>query len=72
MKIVGIIWLDEIVEKLHRKHAVEPEEVEEALVNDPYFFFAEKGVRTSMVLLDGRMAVGIWSSTSSSSKIEAR
>ena len=45
MRIAEIIWLDEIVDKLRRKHAVEPEEVEEALAGRPYFFFAEKGHR---------------------------
>lgn len=45
MRISVIIWLDEIVEKLRRKHGVEPEEVEATLANRPYFFFAEKGHR---------------------------
>jgi hypothetical protein len=31
MRITGIIWLEEVVEKLRRKHGVEPDEVEEAL-----------------------------------------
>lgn len=43
MRIAEIIWLDEFVDKLRQKHAVEPEEVEEALASHPYFFFAEKG-----------------------------
>jgi len=47
VKIAEIIWLDEFVDKLRRKHQVEPEEVEEALANQPYFFFAEKGNRES-------------------------
>ena len=45
MRISEIIWLEEIVEKLRRKHGVEPEEVEQALASRPYFFFAEKGYR---------------------------
>ncbi len=45
MRIVEVIWLDELVDKLRRKHNVEPEEVEEALTSRPYFFFAEKGHR---------------------------
>jgi uncharacterized protein len=31
MKITGIVWLEEVVDKLQRKHGVEPDEVEEAL-----------------------------------------
>ena len=31
MKITGFVWLEEVVDKLQRKHGVEPEEVEEAL-----------------------------------------
>ncbi len=45
MRISEIIWLEEIVEKLRRKHGVEPEEVEQALAGRPYFFFAERGHR---------------------------
>jgi uncharacterized DUF497 family protein len=43
VRISDIIWLDDFVDKLRRKHAVEPEEVEEVLAGRPYFFFAEKG-----------------------------
>jgi uncharacterized DUF497 family protein len=43
VRITDIIWLDDFVDKLRRKHAVEPEEVEEVLAGRPYFFFAEKG-----------------------------
>ena len=45
MKITGIIWLEEIVEKLARKHAVEQSEVAEVLANSPRFRFIEKGHR---------------------------
>lgn len=45
MKITGIIWLEEIVEKLARKHAVEQAEVREVLSNSPRFRFIEKGHR---------------------------
>jgi len=31
MKIVGLIWLEEIIEKLEAKHGVAPEEVEQVL-----------------------------------------
>ena len=46
MRIEGIIWLEEIVEKLWRKHRVVEAEVEEVLQNRPKFRFVEKGHRT--------------------------
>ncbi len=45
MKIEGIIWLTEIVEKLAFKHDVEPDEVEEVFENKPKIRFVEKGER---------------------------
>jgi uncharacterized DUF497 family protein len=45
MKITGIIWLEEIVEKLAYKHRVEQQEVREVLANSPQFCFIEKGHR---------------------------
>ena len=45
MKIKGLIWFDEIVEKLARKHNVSQNEVREALENRPHFRFVEKGHR---------------------------
>jgi uncharacterized DUF497 family protein len=35
MKIVGFIWLEEIVDKLEVKHQVMPEEVEHVFVSNP-------------------------------------
>ena len=35
MKIVGFIWLEEIVEKLEVKHQVVPDEVEQVFSNQP-------------------------------------
>lgn len=43
MKISGTIWLDDVVDKLHRKHNVEPEEVEEVLAGRPTFRRLETG-----------------------------
>ena len=43
MKITGFIWLDEIVEKLQKKHNVIVNEVQEVLTNKPKFRFVEKG-----------------------------
>ena len=45
MTITGFIWLENVVEKLWRKHKVESFEVEEVFANSPYFRFAEKGRR---------------------------
>jgi hypothetical protein len=45
MKIVGLIWLDDIVEKLSWKHHVLPDDVREILHNRPHFRFVEKGNR---------------------------
>ena len=45
MKIDGVIWLRDIVDKLAWKHQVDPEEVEEALNNRPKIRFVEKGER---------------------------
>jgi uncharacterized protein len=45
VKIVGIIWLEEIVQKLIWKHSVEQFEVVELLENSSRFRFVEKGHR---------------------------
>jgi uncharacterized DUF497 family protein len=45
LKIEGLIWLDEIVEKLGRKHRVEVHEVEELFGSNPKFRFVERGNR---------------------------
>jgi uncharacterized DUF497 family protein len=45
MKITGIIWLEEIVEKLAYKHSLEQQEVREVLANSPQIRFIEKGHR---------------------------
>jgi uncharacterized protein len=43
MKISGIIWLQQIVDKLETKHSMTPEEVEEVFSNRPEFRFIEDG-----------------------------
>jgi uncharacterized DUF497 family protein len=43
LNIEGLIWLDEIVEKLGRKHRVEAYEVEELFAGNPKFRFVERG-----------------------------
>lgn len=45
MKITGLIWLEDIVEKLWSKHSVDTAEVHEVFENEPYFRFVEKGYR---------------------------
>ena len=45
MHIDRIIWLDDIVEKLERKHGVGKSEVWELLQSKPKFRFVEKGHR---------------------------
>ena len=43
MKLTGIVWLRDVVEKLSWKHDVATEEVEELLTGQPRFRFIEKG-----------------------------
>ncbi len=45
MKIRGLIWLDEIIEKIARKHNVSQDEVRDILTDRPHFRFVEKGHR---------------------------
>ena len=45
MKIKELIWLEDILEKLERKHNVKPGEVVELLESKPKFRFVEKGHR---------------------------
>ena len=45
MRIVDYIWLDEVVEKLDRKHRVSPDEVEDVFAGRPRFRFVSKGRR---------------------------
>lgn len=46
MKIKGLVWLEEIIEKLIQKHKVNQNEVREVLANRPHFRFVEKGHHT--------------------------
>ena len=45
MNIHGIIWIEEIVDKLKWKHNINEHEVIELLENKPKFRFIEKGHR---------------------------
>ena len=43
MRLSGIIWLEEIADKIERKHHVSQDEVEQLFLNRPTFEFVEKG-----------------------------
>jgi len=61
LNVTGFIWLEDIVEKLWRKHRVERREVAEVFGGAPHFRLVEKGiarVRTSMLRSDKRTAAG--------------
>jgi len=45
MRIAGIIWLEDIVEKLEQKHAIQKHEIKEILAGRAWFRFMEKGHR---------------------------
>lgn len=45
MKLDGLVWLTDIVDKLAWKHQVDPDEVEEVLNNQPQIRFVQKGER---------------------------
>jgi len=45
MQVQEIIWLDEVEDKIIRKHQVWPDEVEEVLMAYPHVRFMERGHR---------------------------
>jgi len=45
MRVGGIVWLRDVVDKLAFKHHVETDEVEPVLNGKPKFRFVEKGER---------------------------
>ena len=45
MKITGLIWLEDLVDKIAQKHAVKQDEIRELFDNRPRFRFVEKGHR---------------------------
>jgi uncharacterized protein len=45
LKLSGIIWLEEIIEKIDRKHRVTQDEVRDVLRSSSHFRFVEKGHR---------------------------
>lgn len=63
MKLTGIIWLREIVDKLAFKHHVETHEVEEVLSNRPKIRVVEKAnakVKMCIWRWDEPTRVDIW------------
>lgn len=45
MIIKEIIWFDDIIDKINKKHSVTQNEVRELLFSNPHFRFVEKGHR---------------------------
>ena len=43
MRIIDIIWLPQIIDKLHRKHNVRPEEIIEVLFDNPFYRKVQRG-----------------------------
>ena len=43
MDITGFIWLENVEDKIIRKHNVTPQEAEQVFSNRPHFRFMEKG-----------------------------
>jgi hypothetical protein len=75
MDIDGIIWLEQIIDKLAAKHLVEPDEVEQILTNARSFAIssvAMSPVRIYMQRSVKQMAVVTCSSSSSTSRREKR
>jgi uncharacterized DUF497 family protein len=60
VKITGLIWLAEIIEKLEWKHHLQQEEVREVFRRRPKFRFVEKGHRRgeNVYVAQGRTAAG--------------
>ncbi len=44
MKLNGIIWYENIIEKLEKKHNVQQYEVREVIDNNPVFRYVENGL----------------------------
>jgi uncharacterized DUF497 family protein len=43
MRIIDVIWLPDVIDKLAWKHEVTPEEVDEVLFGKPYYRKVQKG-----------------------------
>lgn len=60
MKITGLIWLGDVIEKLERKHHIQQGEVREVFQRRPQFRFVEKGHRRgeNVYVVQGRTEAG--------------
>jgi hypothetical protein len=60
MEVKGLIWLQNIVEKLSRKHSVTQQEVRDVFANRPRFRLVEKGHRPgeNLYSASGKTAAG--------------
>ena len=47
MNVAECLWLPDVVAKLASKHGLQPDEVEEVILNKPRFYRAERGQRAS-------------------------
>jgi uncharacterized DUF497 family protein len=74
VKITGLIWLAEIVDKLDWKHHVQQEEVREVFRRQPKFRFVEKGHRRgeNVYLAQGRTVAGRYLNVFFVSKVDQR
>ena len=45
LKITGIMWVDDVVDKLEQKHDIQPREAHQIFGNHPLFRYVEKGHR---------------------------
>ena len=60
MKVIGFIWLEEVLDKLDGKHNVQPSEVIQIFANRPVFRYVEKGhrPRENVYVAGGRTDAG--------------
>jgi uncharacterized DUF497 family protein len=62
VKITGLMWLADIIDKLEWKHQVQQEEVREVFRRQPKFRFIEKGHRRgeNVYVAQGRTEAGCY------------
>jgi len=63
MRIEGIIWLRDVVDKLASKHDVQTYEVEQVFNDKPKFRFVEKGEGEDVYLALGQTEAGRYLAT---------
>lgn len=73
MRFQGIICSEHVADKLRRKHNLEPDEVEEALTNDPHIVRGRDGLYVAYGRSDaGRYITAIIASTDGGRLVTAR